>query len=59
MYSPFRGMGVITIDLYRDGVEAPWGIRVKGGVDVDGGTPLEVTKVSPVYGRLIINCIIL
>ena len=52
-------MGVITIDLYRDGVEAPWGIRVKGGVDVDGGTPLEVTKVSPVYGRLIINCIIL
>ena len=37
---------VITIDLYRDGLDAPWGIRLKGGVDVDGGTPLEVTKVG-------------
>ena len=54
MYSPHHmlhqqrvPMGhVITIDLYRDGLDAPWGIRLKGGVDVDGGTPLEVTKVG-------------
>ena len=39
------GASLITIELYRDGVEAPWGFRLKGGVDVDGGMPLEVTKV--------------
>ena len=37
---------IITVDLYRDGFDAPWGFRLKGGIDVDGGTPLEVTKVG-------------
>ena len=36
---------VITIDLYREGEYSPWGFRLKGGIDVDGGTPLEITKV--------------
>ena len=42
------GPSLITIELYRDGVEAPWGFRLKGGIDVDGGMPLEVTKVRQV-----------
>ena len=42
------GASLITIELYRDGVEAPWGFRLKGGIDVDGGMPLEVTKVRQV-----------
>ena len=36
---------IITIDIYRDGEYSPWGFRLKGGIDVDGGTPLEITKV--------------
>ena len=36
---------VITIDIYRDGQDSPWGLRLKGGIDVDGGTPLQITKV--------------
>ena len=40
------GHHIITIDLYRDGEDAPWGFRLKGGIDVDGGTPLEITKVG-------------
>jgi len=37
--------GVICLELARDGLEAPWGFRLKGGRDVDGSTPLEVIKV--------------
>lgn len=36
----------LSVDLYRDGVNSPWGFRLKGGIDVDGGTPLEIIKVS-------------
>ena len=36
----------LSVDLYRDGVCSPWGFRLKGGIDVDGGTPLEIIKVS-------------
>ena len=36
----------LSVDLYRDGVCSPWGFRLKGGIDVDGGTPLEIVKVS-------------
>jgi len=35
----------LSVDLYRDGVCSPWGFRLKGGIDVDGGTPLEIIKV--------------
>ena len=38
----------LSVDLYRDGVGSPWGFRLKGGIDVDGGTPLEIIKVRPV-----------
>jgi len=33
------------LDLYRDGPTDTWGFRLKGGTDVDGGTPLEIVKV--------------
>lgn len=36
----------LSVDLYRDGLNSPWGFRLKGGIDVDGGTPLEIIKVS-------------
>jgi hypothetical protein len=36
---------VKSVELYRDGVDCPWGFRLKGGIDVDGGTPLEVIRV--------------
>lgn len=35
----------VIIDLYRDGPNATWGFRLKGGCDIDGGTPLQVIKV--------------
>ena len=36
---------VFRVELIRDGLNAAWGFRLKGGRDVDGGTPLEVIKV--------------
>ena len=36
---------IVTVDLYRDGLNSPWGFRLKGGTDVDGGTPLEIIRV--------------
>jgi len=39
------GVALLTIDLFRDGSQSPWGFRLKGGADVDGGIPLEVIKV--------------
>ena len=45
-----KGMGirnVWTVVLDRDGLNAAWGFRLKGGKDVGGGTPLEVIKVMP------------
>ena len=36
---------VTQVELIRDGLQAQWGFRLKGGSDVDGGTPLEVMKV--------------
>ena len=32
--------------LCRDGPDSAWGFRLKGGSDVDGGSPLEVVRVS-------------
>ena len=42
----FRNRNVLSVELNRDGLNAPWGLRLKGGKDVDGGTPLEITRVS-------------
>ena len=36
---------VISLEIHRDGLYSPWGFRLKGGIDVDGGTPLEIVKV--------------
>jgi len=35
----------VPIELVRDGVQSPWGFRLRGGSDVEGGTPLEIIKV--------------
>ena len=35
-----------SVEIHRDGLYSPWGFRLKGGIDVDGGTPLEIVKVS-------------
>ena len=32
--------------LFRDGPDSVWGFRLKGGSDVDGGSPLEVVRVG-------------
>ena len=42
----FRNRNVLSVELNRDGLNAPWGLRLKGGKDVEGGTPLEITRVS-------------
>ena len=44
--SLYNNAAVIALKLYRDGIDAPWGFRLRGGIDVDGGTPLEIIKVS-------------
>lgn len=36
---------IVSIKLYRDGPDSAWGFRLKGGSDVDGGSPLEVVRV--------------
>ena len=36
---------IISLEIHRDGLYSPWGFRLKGGIDVDGGTPLEIVKV--------------
>ena len=41
----YNNATIIAIDIYRDGEDSPWGFRLKGGIDVDGGTPLEIIKV--------------
>lgn len=41
-----RNRNVMSVELNRDGLNAPWGLRLKGGRDVEGGTPLEITRVS-------------
>ena len=43
--SLYNNAAVIALELYRDGIDAPWGFRLRGGIDVDGGTPLEIIKV--------------
>ena len=45
MYSSNQ-CNVKSVELYRDGIDCPWGFRLKGGIDVDGGTPLEIIRVS-------------
>ena len=40
-----KNSNVLTLVIDRDGLEAPWGFRLKGGRDVDGGTPMEITRV--------------
>jgi len=36
---------LVPVQLFRDGVESPWGFRLRGGSEVEGGTPLEIIKV--------------
>ena len=36
---------ILSLEIHRDGLYSPWGFRLKGGIDVDGGTPLEIVKV--------------
>ena len=43
--SLYNNAPIISIEIYRDGEDSPWGFRLKGGIDVDGGTPLEIIKV--------------
>ena len=45
----YNNATLIPIDIYRDGEDSPWGFRLKGGIDVDGGTPLEIIKVRHLY----------
>ena len=46
-----RNRNVMSVELNRDGLNAPWGLRLKGGKDVEGGTPLEITRVSGVTAQ--------
>lgn len=36
---------LVPVELIREGTQAAWGFRLRGGSDVDGGTPLEIIKV--------------
>ena len=49
MYRPDPGQWVellIPLELVRDGTQAAWGFRLRGGADVEGGTPLEIVRVG-------------
>ena len=46
-----------SIELHRDGLRSPWGFRLKGGIDVDGGIPLEIIKVRKII-IVPISCIL-
>ena len=37
---------LVPVELLREGAQAAWGFRLRGGSDVDGGTPLEIIKVT-------------
>lgn len=37
-----------SVEIHRDGLYSPWGFRLKGGIDVDGGIPLEIVKVRQI-----------
>ncbi len=45
MYNNSNLCNVKSVELYRDGIGCPWGFRLKGGIDVEGGTPLEIIRV--------------
>jgi len=36
---------LVPVEILREGAQAAWGFRLRGGSDVDGGTPLEIIKV--------------
>ena len=36
---------LVPVELSREGPQAAWGFRLRGGTDVDGGTPLEIIRV--------------
>ena len=38
-----------SVEIHRDGLYSPWGFRLKGGIDVDGGIPLEIVKVRQIW----------
>ena len=37
---------LVPVELIREGPQAAWGFRLRGGSDVEGGTPLEIIKVT-------------
>ena len=37
---------LVPVEILREGAQAAWGFRLRGGSDVDGGTPLEIIKVT-------------
>ena len=37
---------LVPVELTREGPQAAWGFRLRGGTDVDGGTPLEIIRVG-------------
>ena len=49
VYRPDSGQWVellVPVELSREGSQAVWGFRLRGGTDVDGGTPLEIIRVG-------------
>jgi len=36
---------LVPVELRRDGTQSAWGFRLRGGTDVEGGTPLEIIRV--------------
>ena len=37
---------LVPVELQRESSQSAWGFRLRGGSDVDGGTPLEIIKVT-------------
>ena len=46
---------ILSLEIHRDGLYSPWGFRLKGGIDVDGGTPLEIVKVRQIKNHLLMT----
>ena len=41
-----KNSSAFTVVVNKDGDDVPWGFRLRGGRDVEGGTPLLITRVS-------------
>lgn len=46
---------LVPVEIIREGTQAAWGFRLRGGSDVEGGTPLEIIKVTCIITTVVLT----